>query len=76
MCYEQRDSVVSRLCKERDELRQLLEKQFEAYKQAVEVVRCKDCKHYDKRSDFCEAIGFSCLPDNFCSYGERKDGEV
>ena len=42
---------------------------------AVEVVRCKDCKHYDKRSDCCEVIGFSCLPDNFCSYGERKDGE-
>lgn len=42
MCYEQRDSVVSRLCKERDELRQLLEKQFEAYKQAVEAVLLMD----------------------------------
>jgi hypothetical protein len=42
---------------------------------AVPVVRCKDCKHYDKRSDYCEGMGFSCLPDDFCSYGERKDGD-
>ena len=47
---------------------------------AVEVVRCKDCKHYN---DF-----FGCMdcqleiglylpsPTDFCSYGERKvDGE-
>lgn len=41
---------------------------------AVPVVRCRDCKHYD--------IGGSCIicgyqsrkADDFCSYGERKDG--
>ena len=47
---------------------------------AVEVVRCKDCKHWkneingcteDKR--FCD-IGFYMVhKDGFCSYGERKD---
>lgn len=39
------------------------------------VVRCKDCKH---------EFGGSCTicwlqkrkPDDFCSYGERKDGET
>ena len=49
---------------------------------AVEVVRCKDCKHYE----YCEdGEGyFCCSPyglhsdtaaDDFCSYGERREGE-
>ena len=59
---------------------------------AVEVVLCKDCKHY-KSTLFCnfhkhriEEIG-TCTrfrfgwgsrigkPDDFCSYGERREGE-
>ena len=40
---------------------------------AVEVVRCKDCKAYDKEVGYCEAMGFTCKMDDFCSYGERKD---
>ena len=50
----------------------------------VEVVRCKDCKHY--KIDHPRANGYHCCyrmhsifpmkPDDFCSYGERrKDGE-
>ena len=48
---------------------------------AVEVVRCKDCKHYDKHELVCELIFNPCAtnvawyPEDFCSYGERKDGE-
>lgn len=46
----------------------------------VEVVRCKDCKHYmlwedseDKRT-CSKSIGLMISdPDDFCSYGERKD---
>ena len=50
--------------------------------QLVEVVRCKDCKHYE---DPEKGIFENCvrnrrlvpmLPDDFCSYGERKDNEV
>ena len=54
---------------------------------AVEVVRCKDCKHY-ALSDFrkpnehrwCEISGNGCdveypEPNDFCSYGERREGE-
>lgn len=37
---------------------------------AVEVVRCKDCKHFRKCSIY--AIGNFCV-DDFCAYGERKD---
>ena len=53
----------------------------------VEVVRCKDCKYYDGfyshrctntdlvDSDDCYArIDFA--EDDFCSYGERKEGET
>lgn len=45
---------------------------------AVPVVRCRDCKHYDR--DECyhprhekhlQSIFQS--PDDFCSYGERRD---
>lgn len=56
---------------------------------AVEVVRCKDCKCYcqDKINgaicrhpelDFaieCYDHWINTNPDDFCSYGERKDGD-
>ena len=48
---------------------------------AVEVVRCKDCKHrvyVDMGDDIgaiggCELFKMAMPYDNFCSYGERKD---
>lgn len=51
---------------------------------AVEVVRCKDCKHYDNsegiqwchlNSKFAKhGTDWHSFPeDGFCSYGERKD---
>lgn len=50
---------------------------------AVEVVRCKDCKHYDmgvclkiySDGNVHAAAWQSRRPDDFCSYGERKDGD-
>ncbi len=40
---------------------------------AVVVTRCKDCKHLFYT--MCAACGFlPHKPDDFCSYGERKDG--
>ena len=36
---------------------------------AEEVVRCKDCKTY--KTDY---MCFFRKPDDFCSYGEQKDG--
>ena len=46
---------------------------------AVEVVRCKDCKHCDPENYHCDhpmgtAAPFRRRPDDFCSYGERKEG--
>lgn len=52
---------------------------------AVPVVRCKDCKHYqfaDNRAfgfpvKRCEWTGFEDVDDeDFCSRGERKDGDA
>jgi hypothetical protein len=44
---------------------------------AVEVVRCKDCKHYFHYGDGiygCRTYGMlKTEHDGFCSYGERKD---
>ena len=42
---------------------------------AVEVVRCRDCKHYDGKW-LCKISGVpSRKPCDFCSYGIRKDDE-
>lgn len=48
---------------------------------AVPVVRCKDCKHYEihkpKVLENCERNGYL-IPmklDDFCSHGERKDDD-
>lgn len=38
---------------------------------AVEVVRCKDCKHRCENDDF---ICIGVKNNDFCSYGERKEG--
>ena len=49
---------------------------------AVPVVRCKDCKHWHKDTVFCGYMPYGEAPkrvnwyaDDFCSYGERKDGD-
>lgn len=41
---------------------------------AVPVVRCKDCKHYRNYPDgLCYLCAVCVEPDDFCSYGERRD---
>lgn len=49
---------------------------------AVPVVRCKDCRNSEKvfphrNTDLlkCEHSLDYLTPDDFCSYGERKDGD-
>ena len=46
---------------------------------AVEVVRCKECKHRDPEDKKCDCGGFEragCIfavdDDYFCSFGERR----
>lgn len=50
---------------------------------AVEIVRCMDCKHYmpqkksahwENRANYCNRIvTIKTQPYDFCSYGERKN---
>ena len=52
---------------------------------AVEVVRCKDCKHYrpqkksahwENRANYCNrVVTIKVQPNDFCSCEERKDGD-
>lgn len=46
---------------------------------AVEVVRCRDCKHYDEYTKKCYVFCHDCIEvqlevdgDHFCSFGERR----
>lgn len=52
----------------------------------AELVRCKDCKHYvqflqDNKECRCTIFSgcydrpYPTEPDDFCSYGERREGE-
>ena len=46
---------------------------------AVEVVRCRECKHCDPENYHCDhpmgtAAPLRRKPDDFCSYGKRKEG--
>ena len=45
---------------------------------AVPVVRCKDCKHYEpfrEHYGFCKIDGMLNGNGHFCAYGERKGGD-
>lgn len=37
---------------------------------AVPVVRCKDCKYWKGENEFCGLLGG---PNDYCSWGRRKD---
>ena len=42
---------------------------------AVVVTRCNDCRAYNKpKTGWCEVHLDREHPDDFCSYGKRKDG--
>ena len=46
---------------------------------SVPVVRCRECKHCDPENYHCDhpmgtAAPLKRKPDDFCSYGERKEG--
>ena len=44
----------------------------------VKVVRCRDCKYHEDTSvigfEHCCLIGKTVRHNDFCSYGERKEG--
>jgi hypothetical protein len=55
---------------------------FECNQFDEEVVRCKDCVHsfvrYGENETYCghpDGLNDRLRPDDFCSYGERREGE-
>ena len=50
-------------------------KHFKNKADFVEVVRCKDCKHYDMNHHICllSSAMFVTYMDRFCWYGERME---
>ena len=43
----------------------------------VEVVRCKDCKHYDRGICYCSSVKYVAHDKNhYCGYGERRETDV
>ena len=84
------DICVTRDCMDADDEIALVKcKCFRNKADFVEVVRCKDCKHYKDKgvlNEFDKPLGvckkdvyfwddepIEVLFDDFCSYGERKD---
>ena len=42
----------------------------------VPVVRCGECKHRKRPTDYCEMLHKAYFPDDFyCYFGKRKDGD-
>ncbi len=81
--YIERDAVVD-LITRRYENPEICTQEINSIPAAdvAPVVRCKDCKHctetadYGGRGLFCAIWGrgwHRVQPDDFCSYGERKD---
>ena len=42
---------------------------------ALEVVRCKDCKHFDGSYPMCCRFEETFEPDGYCSFGEKREVE-
>lgn len=38
-----------------------------------EIVRCRDCKHYDADDMECHENGIRPEPDGYCAWGVRRD---
>lgn len=41
----------------------------------IEIVHCKDCKHYGKASCAFDTYEFEATEESYCSYGERENDE-
>ena len=58
---------------------EMLSRLWDSATKRVDVVRCWECKHCDPENHHCDhhmgtAAPLRREPDDFCSYGERKEG--
>ena len=87
-----KDCIFNEICERQEDLVQLDDFTWDEYGESneveeycsifrnkadfVEVVRCKDCRHYEA-DIICEGVGYcnehqkGMRENNFCSYGER-----
>lgn len=40
---------------------------------SIDLIRCKDCKHWSYGKDLCTLHDMGMMADDFCSYGERRE---
>lgn len=60
------------------EIIRLYKRTVEQFNDAVPVIRCKDCKHYQADDDgiYCDTLGiFGTSPTSYCSFAKRRDDE-
>ena len=50
---------------------QQVEKQVSAMP-SIDIVRCKECKYYEAKEEWCYWRDEAITADDFCSYGERE----
>ena len=43
---------------------------------AIKIIRCRECKWWDKEVEFCTRVSMCMKADDFCSYGERNSSET
>ena len=41
-----------------------------------EIVRCKDCKHFESEYGYCDYYQWNRTDSNFCSKAERKEAKT
>lgn len=75
-CDEQEESIeerIERLPSADIDLSRFSDKLWAAaYERGkAEVVRCKDCYHYDEESEMCSINNSEFEPTDYCSYGSR-----
>ena len=49
---------------------------LEEIKEIMSVVRCKDCRHWDREDEYCtdgEGLCGGVTEDDYCSHGERRE---
>ena len=75
-CYEIGD-VPCRACDIGDTIDYFLDEAISPTVDAIPVVHCKDCKHWNEEDRDCNIkVGhFTAPPNWYCADGERKDGD-
>ena len=55
--------------------RQLLNDFYEALDSApsIEIIRCRECKWWNKEVEFCTRVSMCMKADDFCSYGKVSE---